>query len=75
MSIKDMPHVTVEQILALRKKASETEQELAALKASLPKIKADAVREYEIPDMDNDREWLYINDDKNKHANKLEVGE
>lgn len=46
MSIKDMPHVTVEQVLALRKAAIELEQELATLKASLPKIKGDAVSNY-----------------------------
>lgn len=45
MSIKDMPHVTVEQVLALRKAAIDLEKELAALKASLPKIKADAARQ------------------------------
>ena len=70
MSIKDLPHVTVEQVLALRKAAIELEQELATakqekkilkvafdgaiagtkewsdmyldLKASLPKVRADA---------------------------------
>jgi hypothetical protein len=35
MSIKDLPHVTVEQVLALRKSAIELEQELSDLKASL----------------------------------------
>lgn len=44
MSIKDLPHVTVEQVLALRKAAIELEQQLANLKASLPKVRADAVR-------------------------------
>ncbi len=57
MSIKDLPHVTVEQVLALRAAAIELEQELEThkhewiaykaalenLEASLPKIKADAV--------------------------------
>ena len=45
MSIKDLPHVTVEQVLALRKAAIELEKELAELKASLPRVRADAVRE------------------------------
>ena len=45
MSIKDLPHVTVEQVLALRKAAIELEKELADLEASLPKVRADAVRE------------------------------
>ena len=45
MRIKDLPHVTVEQVLALRKAAIELEKELAELKASLPKVRADAVRE------------------------------
>ncbi len=59
MSIKDLPHVTVEQVLALRAAAIELEKELATarqertayritlenLEASLPKIKADAVME------------------------------
>jgi len=43
MSIKDLPHVTVEQVLALRKAAIELEKELSELKASLPKVRADAV--------------------------------
>ena len=46
MSIKDLPHVTVEQVLALRAAAIELEQELATLKASLPKIRADAASNY-----------------------------
>lgn len=46
MSIKDMPHVTVEQVLALRKAAIDLDGELATLKASIPKIKADAVLDY-----------------------------
>jgi len=33
MSIKDMPHVTVEQVLALREAAIKLEQELAEIKA------------------------------------------
>ena len=40
MNIKDMPHVTVEQVLALREAAIKLEQELADLKASLPKVRA-----------------------------------
>jgi len=43
MSIKDLPHVTVEQVLALRKTAIELEKELAELKVSLPNVRADAV--------------------------------
>lgn len=43
MSIKDLPHVTVEQVLALRKAAIEIEQQLAELKASIPKVRADAL--------------------------------
>lgn len=56
MSIKDLPHVTVEQVLALRAAAIELENDLATarqeatayrislenLEDSLPKIKADA---------------------------------
>jgi hypothetical protein len=51
MNIKDLPHVTVEQVLALREAAIELEQEVTAyrislenLEASLPKIRADAIR-------------------------------
>jgi hypothetical protein len=65
MSIKELPHVTVEQVLALRKAAIDLERqlkseriklstvykhnaelrnELSDLKASLPKVRADAVR-------------------------------
>ena len=43
MSIKDLPHVTVEQVLVLRKAAIELEKELAELKSSLPKVRADAI--------------------------------
>lgn len=60
MNIKDMPHVTVGQVLALRAAAIELEEELAItkqartayrislenLEASIPKIKADAVSNY-----------------------------
>jgi len=46
MSIKDLPHVTVEQVLALRKAAIELEREIAELKTSLPKVRADAVNGY-----------------------------
>ena len=41
--IKDLPCVTLEQILALRKEAIELEQQLAELKASLPKVRAGAL--------------------------------
>jgi len=44
MSIKDLPHVTVEQVLVLRKAAIELEKELSELKASLPKVRADTVK-------------------------------
>jgi hypothetical protein len=66
MNIKDLPHVTVEQVLALRKAAIELEQELSDLKASLPKIKADAVREADRLGWESDLEG---------YANKLEAGE
>jgi cell division protein ZapA (FtsZ GTPase activity inhibitor) len=87
MNIKDMPHVTVEQVLALRKAAIELEQELAELKASLPKIKADAVRglvsaiegaiENDYISM-KEVEEMELEDFCNlavKHADKLEAGE
>jgi hypothetical protein len=41
----------------------------------LNKIKADAIRDFEVPEMDNAREWHYINDCKNEHANRIEAGE
>ena len=101
MNIKDLPHVTVEQVLALRKAAIEIEaknkqledklaevrqdsddteslyienlkKELSELKASLPKIKADAVQDF--------CDWLLseINWDVShygkEYANKLEAG-
>jgi len=40
MSIKDLPHVTVEQVLVLRKAAIELEQQLADLKADNEELKA-----------------------------------
>ncbi len=46
MSIKDLPHVTVEQVLALRKAAIDLEQQLADLKASMPKVRADALSDF-----------------------------
>lgn len=52
MSIKDLPHVTVEQVLALRKASIEMEQQLADLKASLPKVRADALSDFS-SQMDN----------------------
>jgi len=112
MSIKDMPHVTVEQVLELRKAAIElekelnkykahmvipekdvqdlcfveldlilTKKELATLKASLPKIKADAVRELIREEItvgrlrnDQKRSFIFVSD-ASKYANKLEAGE
>ena len=70
-----MPHVTVEQVLALRAAAIELEQELATLKASLPKIKADAVLEaIEEAAWYNNRTTASISD-MEEYANKLEAGE
>jgi len=46
MSIKGLPHVTVDQVLALRKAAIELEKELAELKASLPKVRVDALSDF-----------------------------
>jgi len=40
MSIKDLPHVTVEQVLALRKAAIELEQENTAYRISLENLEA-----------------------------------
>ena len=111
MSIKDLPHVTVEQVLALRAAAIELEsknyylesklaeerqgrddaeslyieslkKELATLKASLPKIKADAVKEIaktnkcelNIPSYPESVVVCYF-DDLMDDANKLEAGE
>lgn len=118
MSIKDMPQVTVEQVLELRKAAIElekelnkykahmvilekdvqdlcfveldlilTKKELATIKASLPKIKAEAVLsliEAIEGAIDNDFisikevEEMHLEDFcelAKRHANKLEVGE
>ena len=103
MNIKDLPHVTVEQVLALRAAAIELEnknyylesklaeerqgrddaeslyieslkQELATLKASLPKIKADAVRDFghNMAHEMCDEEYDIA---ARKYANKLEAGE
>jgi len=86
MSIKDLPHVTVEQVLALRKAAIELEKELAELKASLPKVRVDAVRglitaiegaiENDYISM-REVEEMVLDDFCNlaeKHADKLEQG-
>lgn len=80
MSIKDMPHVTIEQVLALRKAAIDLEQEATAyrislenLEASLPKIKAEVVEDAlkycikKFPDGAIHSLGIY--------ANKLEAGE
>ncbi len=86
MSVKDLPHITVEQVLALRKAAIELEQQLAELKSSLPKVRADAVRglitningaiENDYISM-KEVEEMELEDFCNlaeKHADKLEVG-
>lgn len=78
MSIKDLPHVTVEQVLALRKAAIELEQELATLKASLPKIKADAVlslldTDHTCETPNGDSAWS--SNDIEECADQLEAGE
>ena len=100
MSIKDLPHVTVEQVLALRKAAIDLEQQLATakqeatayrislenLEASLPKVRADAVRglitaiegaiENDYISM-REVEEMVLDDFCNlaeKHADKLEAG-
>jgi len=59
----------------------EAEQELATLKASLPKIKADAVRELIREEItvgrlhnDQKRSFIFVSD-ASKYANKLEAGE
>lgn len=41
MNIKDMPHVTVEQVLALRKEAMKLEEENQALRKGLEAVKAE----------------------------------
>lgn len=53
----------------------EAEQELSDLKASLPKIKADAVRSFDIPELDSLGDERVVSDALNEHANKLEAGE
>lgn len=80
MSIKDLPHVTVEQILTLRKAAIEIEKELAEIKASLPKVRADAVsllikEEMTLGRLRNDsmRSFIFVSDAK-AFAHKLEAG-
>jgi HEAT repeat protein len=73
MNIKDLPHVTVEQVLALRKAAIELEQELSDLKASLPKIKADSVREY--GKKCDSVFYTAYKPTPEDYANKLEAGE
>jgi parvulin-like peptidyl-prolyl isomerase len=57
------------------------EQELTTLKASIPKIKADAVRELIREEMtigrlrnDQKRSFIFVSD-ASKYANKLEAGE
>lgn len=70
-----MPHVTVEQMIALREAAIKLEQELAELKASLPKVRADAVN-YAIDEaawFDN-RTMVSINDMR-MIADKMEAGD
>lgn len=97
MNIKDMPHVTVEQVLALRAAAIELEEDLVTarqeatayrvslenLEASLPRIKADSVRET-LSDLEHDcNGWakddmgrVYWHDEQIRaYANKLEAGE
>jgi len=77
MSIKDLPHVTVEQVLALRKEAIELEKELAELKASLPKVRADAVlgaaKELDVYCI-NYVDGVDIGDLLEEYANQLEQG-
>jgi hypothetical protein len=76
VSIKDLPHVTVEQVLALRKTAIELEKQLADLKASLPKVRADAVRgiKKNCAQVNDGYSGFYSLYDIKKHADKLEAG-
>ena len=81
MSIKDMPCVTVEQVLALREAVIKLEQELADLKASLPKVRAEAVRKLIDDEMtigrlrnDTKRSFIFVSD-AIKYADKLEAGD
>ena len=80
MSIKDLPHVTVEQVLALRKAAIDLEKQLANLKTSLPKVRADAIdmlisEEMTVGRMRNDsmRSFIFVSDAR-AFAYKLEAG-
>jgi hypothetical protein len=64
-----------------REYIARIETELADLKASLPKIKADAVRELIQEEMtigrlrnDQKRSFIFVSD-ASKYANKLEAGE
>jgi len=80
MSIKDMPCVTVEQVLTLRKAAIKLEQELADLKASMPKVRADTVRRM-VESMDygyvqtDEGVFAYYEDTILGYADKLETGD
>ena len=63
------------------KESERIEKELATLKASLPKIKADALRELIREEItvgrlrnDQKRSFIFVSD-ASKYANKLEAGE
>jgi len=77
MSIKDIPHI---QVIALRKAAIQLEKELSELKASLPKVRADAVRgaikccHWNVWTPRTKNSVIFI-DDLEKHAGKLEAGQ
>jgi len=76
MKIKDLPHVTVEQVLALHKAAIELERELEELKASLPKVRADAVLgiRANCQQVNDGYDGFYSLYEIKKYANQLEQG-
>ena len=84
MDIKDMPHVTVEQVLELRKAAIKSvadnkalREELKALKRSIPKIRTDAIRDAKeatrTANTDAGQAWLCRVVDLEEYANKIEA--
>ena len=84
MEIKDMPMVTTEQVLSLRQAAIKAatdntalREELAVLKQSLAKLRADAIRpilslRYDSATSNGESVWCESTIEE--HANKIEAG-
>lgn len=72
MSIKDMPHVTVEQVLALRKEAMKLEAENQALRKELEAVRVQAIKDIALEFCtDGDQKCICTYDELMNHAKKL----